>query len=222
VKKKKRKKKQNILVVQYVLLTGATNVMDLTLLGCRAARARATMQPMEWPTRWNDVRFIGSTTLLSIASTWSLSVYLQPAGFGLRPNPRRSTANSLQLEDNNSSSRNTVSAQKDDDDVNPWMKMASSASGRSGPVDEDGAVGSFRTKWSRPPLPFRRHSPHDAHPQSDHRALFSGAPPPCSPTRRTTRRPTSAVTASLQTLRRTYNVSETPSSSSSSSRLLWQ
>jgi hypothetical protein len=69
--------------------------------------------------------------LLSIASTWSLTLYCtcnSLAGLGLRPKPRRSTANNLQsprMED----SRNTVSAQKDDDDVKPCTKMAFSGSG---------------------------------------------------------------------------------------------
>lgn len=66
---------------------------------------------------------------LSIASTWSLTLYMQFAGLGLRPKPRRSTANNLQSSRMEDDSRNTVSAQKDDDDVKPCTKMAFSGSG---------------------------------------------------------------------------------------------
>jgi hypothetical protein len=44
---------------------------------------------------------------------------------GLSPKPRRSTASSLRFVVA-ASSGNTVCAQKEDDDVKPWMKMASS------------------------------------------------------------------------------------------------
>lgn len=90
-----------------------------------AASARAMTQPMEWATRWKELKLWCSTRLLSIASTWSFSLYLQLAGLGLWPKPRRSTANNLLLRVEDS--RNTVSAQKDDDDVKPCTKMAFSA-----------------------------------------------------------------------------------------------
>jgi len=89
-----------LLVCACTLLTGATSVMDFTRVGCLAAKARAMMQPMEWLTRWKEalplIRPCGSMRLLSIASTWSLTLYMQFAGLGLRPKPRRSTANSRQ------------------------------------------------------------------------------------------------------------------------------
>ena len=106
-----------------------------------AASARAMMQPMEWATRWKEEEELiivirrrlfcfccgssssNSRRLVSIASTWSLSVYMQLPGLGLCPKPRRSTANNPllpRMED----SRNTVSAQKEDDDAKPCKKMA--------------------------------------------------------------------------------------------------
>lgn len=82
------------------------------------------MQPIEWLTRWKELKFSGSTRLRSIISTWSFSLYMQFAGLGLSPKPRRSTANNLQFR--MADSGNTVSVQTEDDDVNPCMKMASS------------------------------------------------------------------------------------------------
>lgn len=117
------------------LLTGATSVMDLTRVGCLAAKARAMVQPMEWLTRWKElIRLCDSPSparmrVLSIASTWSLTLYMQLAGLGLRPKPRRSTANNLQPSRMHEDSRNTVSDQKDDEDAKPCTKMAFSGSG---------------------------------------------------------------------------------------------
>jgi hypothetical protein len=51
---------------------------------------------------------------------------------GLSPKPRRSTANSLRFAA--ASSGNTVCAQKEEDDVKPCMKMASSPGPLSLPV----------------------------------------------------------------------------------------
>ena len=42
--------------VQMFGLTGATSVIDLTMLGCFAAKANAMMQPIECATKWKDFK----------------------------------------------------------------------------------------------------------------------------------------------------------------------
>jgi len=163
--------------------------MDFTRVGCLAAKARAMMQPMEWLTRWKEalplIRPCGSMRLLSIASTWSLTLYMQFAGLGLRPKPRRSTANNLQSSRMKEDSRNTVSDQKDDDDVKPCTKMAFSASGvvvvslcfSVHAWTLPSRSGSLTTMCSRPlpppppPPSPPLHATHDLHAQSDHLGL---------------------------------------------------
>jgi hypothetical protein len=54
-------------------------------------------------------------------------VYSESAGFGLRPNPRRSTANIRYLpRAAGLNAGNTVSVQNTDDEMNPWMNTTAS------------------------------------------------------------------------------------------------
>lgn len=99
---------------------GASKVRDLTDLGCLTARARARMQPSECATMWNDLTEYGSRTERSIMSTCSRSVYSESVGLGLRPNPRRSTANSRYVDfAEEEKFGNNVSVQNADDEINP-------------------------------------------------------------------------------------------------------
>lgn len=110
------------------LRTGATRVMDLTAAGYLTASASARMEPSECATMWNGPTLYRSMTERSIISTCSRSVYSESAGLGLRPNPRRSTANSRRrARASRLTCGSTVSVQNPDDDMNPWMNSTSSS-----------------------------------------------------------------------------------------------
>lgn len=76
---------------------------------------------------WKDLTLCGSNTDFSIMSTCSLSVYSDSAGFGLLPNPRRSTAKNRYIELASSEKfGNSVSVQNADEEMKPWMNTTSS------------------------------------------------------------------------------------------------
>uniref|UniRef100_K4AA43 Uncharacterized protein n=1 Tax=Setaria italica TaxID=4555 RepID=K4AA43_SETIT len=109
-------------------LTGATRVRDLTAAGYLTASASARMEPSECATMWKDLTPCRSMTERSIISTCSRSVYSESAGLGLRPNPRRSTANSRRRDRAAGLTwGSTVSVQNPDDEMNPWMNSTSSS-----------------------------------------------------------------------------------------------
>lgn len=105
-------------------LTGATRVIDLTDLEYFAATANAIMQPMECATKWKDFKSNGQITDCSIISKCSLNVYKLSLGFGLFPNPRRSTANNLYLPFTDSDRFwNTVSVHIEEEQRNPCKNI---------------------------------------------------------------------------------------------------
>ena len=100
---------------------------DLILEGWRTASARAKMQPKECATMWKDFTLCISKTDRSIISTCSLRVYNESVGFGLRPNPSKSTANNRYFDFVAAEKfGNKVSVQNLDDDMNPCMNNTSS------------------------------------------------------------------------------------------------
>jgi len=105
-------------------LTGAIKVTDFTASVYFAAKANATVDPMECATKWKEFNSKGNITDFSIISRWSFRVYKQPGGLGLLPNPNKSTANNLYFcFASPDKLQKTVSVQNEDEEMKPCKNI---------------------------------------------------------------------------------------------------